>query len=327
MQANLINVPSTVQDPMYRYKMPQMKLKIEGRGNGIKTNIVNMPDVAAALNLPTEFPLRFLAYELGSPVTYQSGSETICILNGEFVLDQMQKNLDKFITKYVCCSKCTLPEITIKIIEEKVKGDCRSCGHQALLDNKHRIASFMVKFHSSKETGGKGASKTAGGNNKVSAAANVQSATTGKKKKILVLADQELKDFRPKIAEAGFPLNSKDPVVADILKLYTVQLAKVRSDTTMTPVKVLEKAYRNLKTLKIPRNKQVLYGYLIFNSVFSKNVGNQVKEHGKFIVSLWEVSILFDLRELTGLLSLSMRSSSCWQTFFSTDTKAQTSQS
>ena len=34
--------------------MPKMVLKIEGKGNGIKTNIVNMADVAKALRVPTE---------------------------------------------------------------------------------------------------------------------------------------------------------------------------------------------------------------------------------------------------------------------------------
>ncbi len=34
--------------------MPKMLLKVEGKGNGIKTNIVNLADIAKALQVPTD---------------------------------------------------------------------------------------------------------------------------------------------------------------------------------------------------------------------------------------------------------------------------------
>ena len=48
--------PAAAGDQFYRYKMPAVQAKIEGRGNGIKTNVVNMVDVAKALARPPATP-------------------------------------------------------------------------------------------------------------------------------------------------------------------------------------------------------------------------------------------------------------------------------
>jgi translation initiation factor 5 len=84
-----VNIPRDIKgDIYYRYKMPaliatvlQMCLiyflsyyhllfifnlcaKVEGRGNGIKTLIANMSDIAKSLARPPTFPLKFFGYEV-----------------------------------------------------------------------------------------------------------------------------------------------------------------------------------------------------------------------------------------------------------------------
>ena len=51
---SLINIGPS-DDPAYRYKMPKLQSKTEGRGNGIKTILVNPKEVAAALNRPASY--------------------------------------------------------------------------------------------------------------------------------------------------------------------------------------------------------------------------------------------------------------------------------
>ena len=50
--ASLVNVRRDVSDPFYRYKMERLQSKIEGKGNGIKTVIVNLSSVAQSLARP-----------------------------------------------------------------------------------------------------------------------------------------------------------------------------------------------------------------------------------------------------------------------------------
>ena len=47
-----LNVNRSIQDQFYRYKMPRLAAKVEGKGNGVKTVITNMSDIARALARP-----------------------------------------------------------------------------------------------------------------------------------------------------------------------------------------------------------------------------------------------------------------------------------
>jgi translation initiation factor 5 len=50
--AATINIRRDVTDPFYRYKMERLVSKIEGKGNGIKTVVPNLPSVAQSLARP-----------------------------------------------------------------------------------------------------------------------------------------------------------------------------------------------------------------------------------------------------------------------------------
>jgi translation initiation factor 5 len=61
-----VNVRRDVTDPFYRYKMERIQSKIEGKGNGIKTVIVNLTSVAQSLARPPPckpaYPVNLLTF-------------------------------------------------------------------------------------------------------------------------------------------------------------------------------------------------------------------------------------------------------------------------
>lgn len=140
MEGKQLNIPSYIEDPSYRYKMPALQLRTEGRLNGVKTKIINLDDLAKALRVPPTYPLKFMGYELGSQTHDSSG-----IINGDFKEPELRKLLDKFIEKYVMCPGCTYPEMVLKIKKETITGSCNSCGKKAVLDNAHKLAAHIVK--------------------------------------------------------------------------------------------------------------------------------------------------------------------------------------
>jgi hypothetical protein len=77
MDKDEVNIPSTIQEANYRYRMPRMTLKIESKGNGVKTNITNLPEVAKALDVPPDCTYCFTQIFLSSSVSGKALFSTI----------------------------------------------------------------------------------------------------------------------------------------------------------------------------------------------------------------------------------------------------------
>jgi len=140
------NVNRSVMDAFYRYKMPKLVSKVEGKGNGIKTVIVNMVDVARALARPPTYPCKYFGCELGAQTQFDYKNDRY-IVNGSHDSNKLQSLLDGFIKRFVLCPQCDNPETVLFPNEKKgiIKQTCKACGYQGQLDMTHRLTTFILK--------------------------------------------------------------------------------------------------------------------------------------------------------------------------------------
>jgi len=142
----MLNVNRKVTDQFYRYKMPKLLAKVEGKGNGIKTVIVNMLEVGKALARPASYPTKFFGCELGAQTQIDKKNDRY-IVNGSHNGDKLQEILDLFIEKFVLCENCENPEtqFVVQPKKEKITSVCAACGHSGTIDMRHRLSTFILK--------------------------------------------------------------------------------------------------------------------------------------------------------------------------------------
>ena len=139
---------TAVDDPAYRYKMPKIQAKIEGRGNGIKTVLVNIIELAGALKRDPPEVTKFFGCELGAQTIYSTdtGADR-AIVNGAHTEVDLQKSLAKYIEHFVLCRNCRLPETHYKIKSGVVSQVCLACGNKFDCDLNHKLTTFILAQH------------------------------------------------------------------------------------------------------------------------------------------------------------------------------------
>lgn len=178
-----VNVNRSVTDIFYRYKMPRLQAKVEGKGNGIKTVLVNMAEVARAIGRPATYPTKYFGCELGAQTQFDHKvrfsrelSNFILILlffleqnerfivNGSHDVNKLQDLLDGFIRKFVLCPECDNPEtnLTVSAKNQTISQSCKACGFHGLLKVNHKVNTYIVKNPPSLNPAAQGSSLTEG---------------------------------------------------------------------------------------------------------------------------------------------------------------------
>jgi len=138
--------------------MPLLTTKIEGKGNGIKTVIPNMSDVARALSRPPTYTTKFFGCELGAQTSFDEKNDRY-IVNGAHNADRLRELLDVFIDKFVLCKSCKNPETDLVVLKsgrvEDIIRDCKACGERTGVDMRHKLTTFILKNPPAKQRKGK----------------------------------------------------------------------------------------------------------------------------------------------------------------------------
>jgi translation initiation factor 2 beta subunit (eIF-2beta)/eIF-5 len=283
MQSKKVNIPSYIEDPTYRYQRPGLKLKVESQGNGVKTKIMNLREVAEGLGVPTEYPLKFLSLRFGSqPIFKEKGNEITAILKGSFTNEEMTKALDILVEKFLLCPKCTYPELIIHVKKKLVYGRCECCGKTFELDNAHEFAAYIVKHPPpikekvqplpKKDDEG----KVEPGN---------QTAAEEKK---------EEEDAEEKLPE--YPLAALEDKIDEVKRLYSQQNLESyegKKDEIKSIVELVN-SYQMKAHLK---------SFIFFQAIFSTNFVKDVQKNKDLIVGMQEV-LKLPFEELDLLMNL-----------------------
>lgn len=142
---SIVNISglTPVDDPEYRYKMPLVYGKLEGRGNGSKTVIPNIAEVALSLHREPGEVNKFFGCEMGAQTTYNADTGR-AIVNGHHTDKVLQQMVHKYIEAFVLCPNCLLPETDYKIKSGIIHHKCAACGAKEMVDMTHKLTTYIL---------------------------------------------------------------------------------------------------------------------------------------------------------------------------------------
>lgn len=141
--AEEMNIGGESGDRFYRYKMPTLVTKIEGRGNGIRTILVNAVDVAKALNRPVTYLIKYFGGSLGALSNWDARNEK-AIVNGAHDPPMVKSLLDLFVKKFVMCAHCGNPETSVAVSKkDDISLHCKACGYVTVVDPREKLCTFI----------------------------------------------------------------------------------------------------------------------------------------------------------------------------------------
>lgn len=136
--------PDVTDDMFYRYKMPRLVAKVEGKGNGIKTVVPNMVAIATSLSRPPSYPTKYFGIELGAQTQMDPKTERY-IVNGCHEAVKLQELLFGFIRKFVLCKECGNPETDISVHKGSIAAACKACGKNYVIETVHKLGQYITK--------------------------------------------------------------------------------------------------------------------------------------------------------------------------------------
>ncbi|PKY37424.1 hypothetical protein RhiirA4_390427 [Rhizophagus irregularis] len=305
-----LNIGGNERDRFYRYKMPKLISKIEGKGNGIKTVVPNMSDIARSLSRPPTYPTKFFGCELGAQVKTDEKTDRY-IVNGAHDAPKLQELLDVFIKKFVLCGGCSNPEtdliITGKNAHQKIILDCKACGQRTEVDMRHKLVTYILK-HPPTPIKGKGKKEMKSKKNGDEEAESPTSPTRGDSAegsedeftKHIVAEASKLPTADQVADDDNWAVDTSEEAVAERLKDLSIDMEDDLEPHESLDVWIKENpgaknndVYKKIKELGISKDTDLVLKYLIINLFpedlqkvdIEKQINKRVKLFQKFVTS------------------------------------------
>lgn len=135
------------EDPFYRYTMPTIKIKVEGLTKMIKTQLINIDQVAQAVGRPPAYLVTFFGQELSANSKWDPKLEQGYVTGNQNEAD-LQRLVFEFIKRFVMCKSCNNPETQVSYEGSKKKKEiiltCISCGAKSTVDPTEKMCNYII---------------------------------------------------------------------------------------------------------------------------------------------------------------------------------------
>lgn len=140
--------PKFRNDKFQRYKFPGVISKITKRGNGTFTTIYNLTEISEALYHPENILFKAIGYNLATSINPKNNT-----IKGSHETSEIQEAIDKYVTSFILCPKCSIPELSLSVTGKKKKMKCEyscsACGANEIFKSKgkenEKILQLIIK--------------------------------------------------------------------------------------------------------------------------------------------------------------------------------------
>jgi translation initiation factor 5 len=130
-----------LNDTHFRYQRDALQVETKA-----KSTITNMKQVSKQIDMDPQVVTKYFNQRLSVPCKYdeKSGSATI---GKKLNQSEAETILNSFITKYVLCEGCGLPELNLSQSRSAgtLKMECRACPHTARVKGDDKFTAFLIK--------------------------------------------------------------------------------------------------------------------------------------------------------------------------------------
>ncbi|KAG2370848.1 hypothetical protein C9374_013804 [Naegleria lovaniensis] len=145
-----VNIPKN-NEIYWAYKRPQVTIKIQSNGNGVKTVLTNMSEIASALNIPDQVVMKYLGMKIGACSGIKKNQS---FLTGRYTVEMIEDVLEQLIAEFLLCSRCGIAEINFYKqlvrpslpVREPILRQCLACGHyNSSISHDSKMFSILMK--------------------------------------------------------------------------------------------------------------------------------------------------------------------------------------